>query len=386
MGRLVAIHGIDGRSLAPYEHVAFVPNPLTTEPPLSGQTWRQVARAGYALGRLAQAGRQLPEPALLRRPTLRREAQSTSALEGTFAPLQDVLAADLAPTNERTGELNEVLNYIEAAETAFAWQADGRTMTVAMLSELHRILVRGTPADNDQAGRIRDIQVVIGSPTVALSYARYIPPPPGPGLEAGVHDVMRWINDGASTDRDPVVAAALGHYQFEALHPFNDGNGRLGRLMVVVQLLQDSVLVDPLLSVSPWFERRRADYQDALAAVSTDGDWDRWVTFFAAGLEASANDTAARVDQLLAVQADHLQRLHEAGVSGLARDLVETLIAYPYLSARTAADRTGKTFQAANNALSRLVELDIVRAVDSKARGRGFEAHQIVAVLTAPSP
>jgi Fic family protein len=386
VGRLVRIAGVDGRTMTAYEHAAFVPDPLDGEPELAGATWRQVARAGYALGRLQQAGRQVPAPELLRRPTLRREAQSTSALEGTFAPLQDVLAADLTALAGRSGELSEVLNYIEAAEAAFEWMADGRPVTVSMLSELHRVLVRGTSADNDEAGRVRQLQVVIGSPTESLADARYIPPPPGPGLESALHDLVSWLTDRPSRSRDPIVAAAMGHYQFEALHPFNDGNGRIGRLMVVLQLLQDDVLSEPLLSVSPWFERRRGDYQDRLAAVSADGDWDGWISFFAAGLEASAIDTAHRVDRLLAVQGDYLQRVRAAGVAGLARDITETLIAYPYLTVRAVAERTGKTFQAANTAVSRLVELGVLTERTGRSQGRLFEASAVVDVLTAPAP
>jgi hypothetical protein len=152
-GRLVRITGTDGRSGTEYEHVAFQPDPLgNDEPDLAGPTWRAVSEAGFALGRLGQAGRQIPEPALLRQPTLRAEAQSTSALEGTFAPLEDVLAADVTEPDSRSASVREVLNYVHAAEAAFEWLDEERPISVASLCEKcialwsrARRLTRGTP-------------------------------------------------------------------------------------------------------------------------------------------------------------------------------------------------------------------------------------------------
>ncbi|WP_235825821.1 Fic/DOC family N-terminal domain-containing protein [Candidatus Frankia alpina] len=156
VGRLVTITGQDGRTGRTYEHVAYLPDPLgEVQPELSGRTWRRVAQAGHALGRLYQASRQIPEPALLRQPTLRAEAQSTSALEGTFAPLEDVLAADVAEETTLSDQVREVLNYVRAAQGAFAWIDEGRPLTGTTLCQAHRDLVRGTPADTREAGRIR---------------------------------------------------------------------------------------------------------------------------------------------------------------------------------------------------------------------------------------
>lgn len=386
VGQLVPLRGTDDRTGEQYDHVAFMPYPLADEPILSGPTWWAVSRAGHALGRLHQAARQIPSPALLRRSTLRREAQSTSALEGTFVPLGEVLAADVLGEASQSVQLREVLNYANTAEAAFGWWADGRRITVGMLCELHRLLIEGTPTDTDQTGRVREIQVVIGSRGGSVIDARFVPPPPGLDLEAGLQDLVDWVNASEVRRRDPVVAAALAHYQFEALHPFHDGNGRIGRLLVVLQLMQDGVLNDSLLSVSPWFEARRSDYQERLALVSAVGDWDGWVGFFAAGLEASAIDTAERIDALLDVQERHLTLLRDAGVTGLAREVAESLIAYPYATVSTLAERTGKSFQAANNAVRKLVELGVLTERTGRTHGRVFEASGVVAALTRPHP
>lgn len=383
VGQLVRIAGTDGRTGQDYEHVAFVPDPLDEEPALAGATWRQVARAGHALGRLQQAARQVPAPALLRRPTLRREAQSTSALEGTFAPLEDVLAGDLVGEPSRSAELREVLNYVTMADRGFTALQEGRRMTLALLCELHRLLVCGTAADNRQAGNVRDVQVALGSPGGGIVEARFVPPPPGLGLESAVQDLVRWVNESGSL-RDPVVAAAMAHYQFETLHPFHDGNGRIGRLLVVLQLLREGVIDEPLLAVSPWFEQRQAEYRDHLAAVSAEGEWDGWIEFFARGLHDSALDTAHRVEELLQVQQRYLDRVRAADVTGAPRDVAELLVAYPYVTVRDVATRHERSFQTANKAVARLVDLGILRERTGRNYGRVFEASEVVRVLTHP--
>ena len=383
VGRLERIRGTDGRTGREYDHFAFIPDALGQDPELSGATWRAVSRAGHALGRLLQAGRQVPEPGLLRRPTLRREAQSTSALEGTFAPLEDVLAADALDEGPRSVELVEVLNYVQTAEFGFGEILDGRPLGVTMVEDMQGRLARNTSADTDQAGHLRTIQVAIGEAGGSIETARYVPPPPGAELERSVRDLLDWANASRSQGRDPVVAAAMAHYQFEALHPFNDGNGRIGRLLVVLQLIQDKALEDPLLSISPWFEQRRRAYQDRLLEVSTSGDWDGWVRFFAEGIENSALDTAVRVDRLLRVQEGYANTLRDINASGLIRDLAESLIAYPYIDVPRTAARLNSTFQTVNKAVAKLVDLGILRERTGRSYGRLFEAPAVVQVLTA---
>lgn len=383
VGRLERIRNTDGRTGREYDHVAFVPDPLIEEPALSGPTWRTVSRAGHALGRLLQAGRQVPQPGLLRRPTLRREAQSTSALEGTFAPLEDVLAADAGDVGPRSAELIEVLNYVATAEFAFGALEDRARLGVDMVEDMQGRLARGTPAETEQAGHVRRIQVAIGDAGGSIETARYVPPPPGAELERSLRDMLDWANESRRVGRDPVVAAAMAHYQFEALHPFNDGNGRIGRLLVVLHLMQAGALEDPLLSISPWFEQRRRDYQDRLLEVSATGDWDGWIRFFAEGIEASALDTAARVDRLLRIQEDYANTLREAGASGLIRDLAESLIAFPYVDVSRTAARLNSSYPTVNKAVARLVELRVLRERTGRSYGRVFEAHAVVAVLTA---
>jgi Fic family protein len=271
IGRVIPIVGPDPVSHEIVEGEAYLPNPLPRDLTLTTKTWTAVNTASAALARLDGAGRLIPSPGLLRRPTLRREAQSTSALEGTYAPFADVLAADRDDEQGMTAEIREVLNFERVAERAFAWPED-RPLTLGLLGELQRTLVHGTAGELSDAGGLRDRIVVVGRRGSSYADARFVPPPPGDQLRAGVEDLLNWLAN--PPPLPTVVHTAMVHYQFETLHPYSDGNGRLGRLLVIVQLLRGAAIREPLLVVSPWFEQRRDRYQDALLELSCDGNWD----------------------------------------------------------------------------------------------------------------
>lgn len=380
IGSLVNISGTDGRFGSEYSHIAFLPDVLGSEPELSSATWRAVANARAAVARLDQASRQLQNVSMLRRPTLSREAQSTSALEGTFAPLEQVIAADTDKNLSK--EVQEVVNYIVAADFAFDAMKVRPHISIGLLEEVHRILVKGTEADTDQAGRIRTVQVAIGSPTGAVEDARFVPMPPGTLLNIAMNDFMGWVGSSES-GIDPIVAAAMAHYQFETVHPFNDGNGRIGRLMIVLQFLQLGILAEPVLSVSPWFETRRHTYQELLSEVSATGNWDVWVRFFSEGIESSANDVIARVDRLLEIHNKFVVLLRDHSARGVIRDIVDELVASPVVTVSALVGKLGKTAPAISAALDKLVDLKIVGNPQS-AYGRRYVAKDVLVTVLAP--
>lgn len=380
-GTLVPITGTDPR-FRPREHVAYVPHGLPdSTPSLSIRTFNAVARARAALAALDASARQLPDPGLLRRPTLRREAQSTSALEGTYAPLEAVLAAD-DEDEQADAELREVLNYVRAAEHAFAWVAEGRPLTVGLLVELQGRLVRGTASEDQHAGRLRGIQVMIGARGARVHDARFVPRPPGMDLELQVRDLVAWMGRDHGEEIDPVVAAGMAHYQFETLHPFTDGNGRIGRLLVVLHLLRLGPLTEPTLTVSPWFEARRADYFDRLLAVSRTGDWDGWVRFFADGLAASARATEQDLVDLLAVQALLKGRVRAAGLrADNAMRLVDFTLQQPIFTVQQVRRHLGVTYPRANGLVAQLVSAGVLRQHGDAVYDREFTAPDVLAVL-----
>jgi Fic family protein len=378
IGELIPISGTDGRSGQHYSYWAYLAAPLPESVELSSGTWSAVARAEASLARLDEAARQVPQPALLRRPALRREAQSTSALEGTFAPLEDILESEVEERAELSLELREILNYVIAAEEAFSWIRE-RPLTTNLIENLQRLLVQGTPGEYSDAGRIRDRQVFIGPKNAPIEEARFVPAPFGDQLRAGVEAWISWVDEPRSMP--PVVQAGLAHYQFETLHPFSDGNGRIGRLLIVLQLMRLEVLRHPILVVSPWFEARRSEYQAGLLALSQTGDWDAWIRFFATGVGAAASTTHDRISDLLSWQEDALARVRAARVSGVAERVAGELIGTPILRASQVAERHGVTHQAGMNALRRLAELGIV--AERLRNGRvSFTAKRVVELLS----
>jgi len=378
IGAVVPISGIDPMNGRQFEHFAFVPSPLPPEVGLSSSTWKQVVTAEAALGRLDQAAQQFPVPALLRRPALRREAQSTSALEGTYAHFETVMASELEDRPSLPIEVREVLNYVVAAEEGFAWVAE-RPITVGVIERLQQLLVADTPGQRYDAGRIRQRQVFIGSRGLPIEESRFVPSPPGNELQTGVRDWLDWIRN-PPEDLSPVVRAAMAHYQFETLHPFYDGNGRIGRLLIALSLMRDGVLREPILVVSPWFEARRSAYQDGLLNLSTTGSWDEWIQFFAAGVAESADTTRRRVERLLIWRQEALDRVRDAGISGVAERVAGDLISFPIVRAPVIARQHSMTPQGAMLALRRLTELGLLE--EQRVGGRvSFVASQALALL-----
>ena len=386
MGELVDITGSDPVT-GSWRHKAFIPVPLSSdEPPISGGTYRMVAAAGRALAALDATAQQLPNPYLLRTPSLRREAQSTSALEGTYAPLREVLTADDdAPA---TAEMTEILNYVRMANSGFLWAQEGRPITLSLIEDLQGELMRGTPLEA-ASGRLRDSQVMIGRRPGAHSAApihasRFVPVPPGDRLRAGVRALVDWLHQDHAGDIDPIIAAGMAHYQFETLHPFRDGNGRLGRFLIVLTLLSSSVLSEPTLTVSPWFEERRAEYYDALLRVSTHGDWDTFLTFFSRGLAAAATNTR---HQMLALAAAHQSLKETVRASSLrsvhALDLVDFAVANPSFTVRKVEAALGISYGRANGLVAQLTDIGVLDVVETGSQPRRFAAPAVLKVLLA---
>jgi Fic family protein len=314
-------------------------------------------------------------------------AQSTSALEGTYAPLSEVLVAD--DETPQSPDLREILNYVGMAEYAFGWLADERPLSVALLCDLQQLLVQNTSTQGPSSGAIRDIQVVIGHRSTAspgdppVKAARFVPPPGGDDLRAGVQDLVDWMRTDHSGVLDPVAEAALSHYQFEALHPLHDGNGRIGRLLIVLHLFAKGVLSEPTLTVSTWFEARRQEYYDRLLAVSTEGRWDEWVGFFATGIRESALLTRRHMLGLVAVQEQLKERVRASSLrADSAQLLVDYAVANPSFTVRAVQRDLDLSYGRANKLVSQLVDLRLLAPVARNNKyNRRFYAPQVLNVL-----
>jgi Fic family protein len=337
-----------------------------------------VSDAHLAIGRLDFAAKRLPDPSLLVRPTLRREAASTSALEGTYAPLKEVFEADFIDEANQSTEMSEIRNYIRSAERALTL-VERKPICVSVISELQKILVKGTRGDSYDAGRLRDVQVFIGERSAGIEASRYVPPPPGDYLVRGMSDWETWLN--AEDDIPLAVKIALTHYQFESLHPFSDGNGRIGRLIATLQLVVSDTLSYPVLNLSPWLEPRKDQYKDLMLQLSQTGNYDPWVQFFCEALAAQAQDTVSRIERLLDFRSGLLDRLRAARIRGVTAQIAEDLIGYPVITISEAAKRHSVTFPPASNAMAKLVELGVLREITGGSYGRVFVCRDVMQIL-----
>lgn len=378
MGCLVKITSRDGRRNTVHEHYAFVPAPLPREISLTQATYKLLSEADRALGALNAHLQLLPNPRLLVQPAITREAVSTSALEGTYATLSEVLEAEYVEDRRRSAEVREVQNYVRAATRGIELI---KTMPICLrlVSELQKILVARTRGDSYDSGRLREHQVYIGEEGGRIKESRFVPPPPGDMLRDGVSDWEEWIN--ADDDLPLLVKAALGHYQFETLHPFSDGNGRLGRLLITLQLIQAGALTQPVLNLSPWFEPQRAVYVDHLRTLSVTGDYNPWVSFFAQAVAARSEAASKTIMALRDAREQFLAKLRGVGAQGVVLDLAGDLIGFPRITVKRAAEVYGVTYPTANNAISKLVNLGILREITGSNYGRVFACDDVYDII-----
>ena len=361
----------------PYGYVAFRPQPLPFELALTGPTVLALSDADAALGRLAGAGRLLPAPHLLVTPYLAREAVASSRIEGTQASLTDVFEAD-ATDAALSVDLQEVRNYIAAVEHGIARLPD-LPLSTRLLRECHGVLMAGVRGAEKTPGELRQSQNWIGSAGATVSDAAFVPPPPedlGPALQAW----ETYIHD--PDPRLPLlVRSALLHYQFETIHPFLDGNGRLGRVFVVLHLLQEQRITAPLLYLSAHLEQHRTTYYERLQAVRQRGQVQEWLQFFLRAISSQAADAVARAEELLDLREAYRSRLR--GKRSRATEVVDLLFANPVMTVRIVVNRLGVTPQGAALLLRQLVEAQILDAPDTgPGRRARFPCQPLMRVLT----
>ena len=383
-GELVPISGHDAYLGRDYKHFAFVPAPLPDLIELSMATHKLADKASMSVGRLDFAVKRLPDPGLLVRPALRREARSTSALEGTYATLEEVLEADYVEEANRTKEVREVLNYVRAAEQALEL-VRSKPICLNVIAPLQKTLVERTRGDSWDKGRLRESNVYIGERSKGIEASRFVPPPFGEYLIRGVSDWEKWIH--AEDDYPLLVKIAMAHYQFETLHPFSDGNGRLGRLIVTLQLVTEGALTYPLLNLSPWLEQRKEQYKDLLLGISKTGNFDPWIRFFCEAVHHQAEDGVKRIEELLEFQADIRQKLAARQARGVVNALADSLLGYPIITIPEAAELAKVTYPPAKKAIQTLVELGALREMPGRLfayAAKGYRCDPVMQILNRP--
>jgi Fic family protein len=376
-GRLI---GIEGGALG------FVPNPLPPKLELTWDLTGKLSAADRALSELAGAARGLPNPHLLMGPFVRREAVLSSRIEGTQASLSDLFFYEAAPKlnppagHERPPDVREVANYVIAMEYGLA-RLRAAKLGLDLIRELHAKLMRGVRGERMQPGEFRRVQNWIGRPGCALADAVYVPAPPDEMQRA--LGAFEGYLDGRD-DLPPLVRLALVHYQFEAIHPFLDGNGRIGRLLVSLLLCRDGLLPDPVLNLSAYFERRREDYYRGLLEVSRAGAWAAWISFCLDGVAEHSREAAARTGVLRELWREYRDRVQATRASARLLGLVDALFDLPVITIAGAARQMGVTHRAASQNVRKLVRLRILKEVSGRMRNRIYAAPEIAAAVERP--
>lgn len=356
-GHLRPVIGPDG----PYE--AFVPEPIPRAVSLDAATVSALSKADLALGRLAGAGRLLPNPHILVNPYIIREAVSSSAIEGTQASVSDVYEAAAEGTSR--GDVAEVRNYVEALQRGLN-RLPELPISKRLVAEIHGILLTGVRGRERTPGRFRTSQNFIGSPDDRPQTAIFVPPPPGEDMERALADWERFSHE--DLEMPLLIRCALLHYAFETIHPFLDGNGRLGRLLIVFFLLEKQVLPSPLLYLSAFFERNRTEYTTRLQAIRETGELQLWLRFFLRGIEVQAADAVERAERLADLRERYRRQL--AGSRSRAAEVVDLLFENPIATGPFVSERLGMTWQGAKNLLEQLEREGIVRPFRSPAGAR----------------
>ena len=335
---------------------AFVPDPLPRSRDLPLPLISRLDEASRAVATLAGVGETIPNPHLLIGPLMRREAVLSSRIEGTQASLSDLFRFEASGLQRHKGDEGEVFNYVRALEEGIGL-LDRLPISLRLINRLHSVLLEGVRGEDKQPGQLRTRQVFIGAPGTPIEDARFVPPP-AHLIGDAIADWERFANE--QMDLPPLVQCALLHYQFEAIHPYLDGNGRLGRLLVVLFLLATGVLTTPLLYLSAYFEEDRQEYYDQLLRVSTTGDWNTWLHYFLTGVREQAKDTLARTRQMRELQDRYRVVLQESRESSNAFRLVEELFAMPFMTAPRASRALGITIAGARRILDRLASRGLV--------------------------
>jgi Fic family protein len=354
---------------------AFVPSPLPPTLVYSGELVLTLSRADAALSELSGLGRLLPNPHLLITPYVRREAVLSSRIEGTEADLSDLLLEEAgAPSARSPGDVREVQNYVNALNHGLK-RLKSLPLSLRLVREVHERLMRGVRGDRATPGEFRRSQNWIGPPGSTLETATYVPPPVPEMLEA----LDAWERFLHEKRRVPdLVQCALIHEQFEAIHPFLDGNGRVGRLLITLFLVERARLSQPLLYLSAFFEAHRQDYYALLQRVRTHADWASWLEFFLRGVAETADEAVRRAGRLTELRERYRRRLKR---SPRALRLLDALFINPYVTVVRAQKILEVSNPTARHAVTELQKAGMLEEITGRAWGRLYLARPILKIL-----
>ncbi len=361
---------------AAYE--SFVPSPLPPSPPveIEGGMVALLVEAHASLAALDSVATRIPDLGLLVSMYVRKEALLSSQIEGTQATLEDILDPSVKANANR--DVEDVVNYARATEFAVR-RLEELPLCNRLLKEVHSVLMEGVRGQEKNPGEFRRSQNWIGGQGCALREAGYIPPSPD-DMGLAMADLENYIH--ADDGSDVLVRAALVHYQFETIHPFLDGNGRVGRLLIVLFLMEKGVLATPALYISYFLKKHRVEYYDRMTELRERGDYEQWVKFFLGALAESARDATATIDELAALHDKNSAAILQMGRGAKnAMRVFRYLEANPIVEVGKTAQALGIAFNTAAGAVKRLVDAGILQQAAGGARNRTFAYGDYLAIL-----
>ena len=367
----------------PEGYRTFVPNPLPPDPPIDidAAIWKLLSKADRALALLDGVTGALPNPDLFVAMYIRKEAVLSSQIEGTEASLEDVLEAEAkALRPERDGDVGEVINYIRAMNLGLKMIGEGTPLSTDLIQRIHGELMKGVRGHDKRPGELRDTQNWIGPKGCKISEAVFIPPT--------VKDMRKALGDLdgfllSESILPDLVKVGLVHAQFETIHPFLDGNGRMGRLFITFQLTVDRLLHRPVLYQSYFFTRHKKEYYSRLQAVRMDDDFEGWLKFFLKGVHEVSQEATDTSRDIIALHERKRRQVIETNKRGSSNALkvLDYLFQQPVIAVDTLQKRLGISYGSANGIVSKFEELGILRKTMAKVRYRTYEFDEYLGLM-----
>jgi Fic family protein len=364
----------------PTGYSAFIPHPLPPKFEWDNALVYSLSRADFLLGKLAREGSRLPNPHLLIRPFIVREAVLSSRIEGTQTTLGEILAADSgAHIKQNLDDLQEVQNYIKALDYGLS-RSEELPLSLRLIKEIHEHLMQGVRGSHATPGEFRRTQNWIGSPGCTLNTAKFIPPPPDYLMDA-LSELEHFLHN---RQLPPLIHIALCHYQFEAIHPFLDGNGRVGRLLIMLLLVEQKMLPSPLLYLSAFFEATRDEYYRQLYNVSRNGTWREWLIYFLNGVSVQSEDVLSRAERINNLLNQWKIKV-AATSSSVPVDIVDRLAVNPYVTINKISEDLKIAYSTAQRGVQKLEASGIIQKTNDNKRDKVYCAIAILSILEEPT-
>ena len=357
---------------------SFKPNPLPPMPEieLDEETIQLLVEANRQLAKLDTVSRLISNADLLLSMYVRKEALISSQIEGTQCTLDDVLDPEV--DSNANLDVSDVINYVKATQYALE-RLKKLPLSCRLIKEVHEVLMEGVRGQDKTPGEFRRSQNWIGPANCALKEARYVPPTVEDMINA-MSDLEKYINE--NSDYDPLIQAALIHYQFETIHPFLDGNGRIGRLLILLYLMEKGLLTKPVIYISYFLKKNQVEYYDRISEVRRSGNFEQWIRFFLEAVSKAASDSLYSIGQLSELHDKNVEKLpNTARSKDNLRAVFDHIEQYPIIDIRRTAKKLGVSYNTVSTAVKKLVELEILQETTNAARNRVFAYEEYLRIL-----